>query len=378
MPRFLSLKSYLTTNRSNINKQDTTKFRRSRLSEREILRENVADKLKCPLCFCVPCFIGVAVMLVFIVLYVTVPHQRGLNFEKTECTVQKVDILKKGSCSLKTERFSPCYQIMVKYNTTTKGIKLSVLMENEQTLFHCAKCSYTFEKGSLFTKTKCSSSRSCLEKYHEKYGRIGEKYACFYDPEYTEDVFREYKISRSEAIYQTLLPALFIFLFILAFLFVQWDERKRRKLNEEIQRQKPHHITGTRRHKTDIPSCSTDSSETPSSTGSTAAMYRVRKRKMPCTKSHTLYTRDMEDVIMEEKPISPVTHSNTTPDLFMQVNVNKLKTQCACDGHVSLENHFELSREKENFRPVMASQHYYHNQLQRSRRALRYLPESVV
>lgn len=84
---------------------------------------------------------------------------------------------------------------------------------------------------------------------------------------------------------------------------------------------------------------------------------------------------------MEEKPISPashVTHSNTTPDLFMQVNVDRLETLCACDGHVSLENHFELSREKESFRPVMASQHYYHNQLQRSRRALRYLPESVV
>ena len=77
MPRFLGLKSYLTTNRSNINKQDATKFRRSRLSEREILRENIADKLKCPLCFCVPCFIGVAVMLVLIVLYVTAPYQRG-------------------------------------------------------------------------------------------------------------------------------------------------------------------------------------------------------------------------------------------------------------------------------------------------------------
>ena len=84
---------------------------------------------------------------------------------------------------------------------------------------------------------------------------------------------------------------------------------------------------------------------------------------------------------MEEKPISPrnhVTHSNAARDLFMQVNVEKLKTQCTCVGHTLLGNNFELSRDQERFKPVMASQHYYHNQLQRSRRALRYLPESVV
>ena len=48
----------------------------------------------------------------------------GLNFEKTECTVQNVEISKKGSCSLKTERFSPCYKIMVcvqKYFVTLNG-----------------------------------------------------------------------------------------------------------------------------------------------------------------------------------------------------------------------------------------------------------------
>ena len=102
---------------------------------------------------------------------------------------------------------------------------------------------------------------------------------------------------------------------------------------------------------------------------------------MPCTKSHALYTRDMEDVIMEEKPISPghhVTHSRAARDLFMQVNVEKLKTKCKCVSHTSLGNNFELSRHEDRFRPVMASQHYYQNQLERSRRALRYLPESVV
>ena len=78
MPRFLGLKSYLTTNRSNISKQDATKLRRSRLSEGEILRENVADRLKCPLCFCLPCFVVVVVMLVFIGMYVTSPYMKGL------------------------------------------------------------------------------------------------------------------------------------------------------------------------------------------------------------------------------------------------------------------------------------------------------------
>jgi hypothetical protein len=156
-----------------------------------------------------------------------------------------------------------------------------------------------------------------------------------------------------------------------------------RKLNTEIKRHRHRHRARDKshQHKTDIPSCSTDSSESPSSSGSTTAMYRVRKKKMPCTKSHALYTRDMEDVIMEEKPISPrnhVTQSNASRDLFMQVNVEKLKTLCACASHSSLGSNFELSRDAERFRPVMAGQHYYHNQLQRSRRALRYLPESVV
>jgi hypothetical protein len=78
MPRFLGLKTYLTTNRSNISKQDAAKIRRSRLSKNEILREDVADRLKCPLCFCLPCFLGIAVMLVFTVAYVTNPYMRGM------------------------------------------------------------------------------------------------------------------------------------------------------------------------------------------------------------------------------------------------------------------------------------------------------------
>ena len=156
-----------------------------------------------------------------------------------------------------------------------------------------------------------------------------------------------------------------------------------RKLNKEIKIQRHRHTAGrkAKHHKADIPSCSTDSSESPSSSGSTAAIYRVRKKKMPCTKSHALYTRDMEDVIMEEKPISPgghVTHSSAARDFFMEVNVDKLKTECACSGHASLGNHFELRRDEEMFKPVMPTQNYYQNQLQRSRRALRYLPESVV
>ena len=88
MPVFLGLKSYLTTNRSNISKQDATKLRRSRLSEGEILRENVADGLKCPLCFCLPCFVAVAVMLVFIGMYVTSPYMKGLCMTYKICESQ--------------------------------------------------------------------------------------------------------------------------------------------------------------------------------------------------------------------------------------------------------------------------------------------------
>ena len=78
MPKFLGIKSYLTTNRSNIRKQDATKIRRSHLSKSETLREDIADRLKCPLCFCLSCFVVVAVMLAFIVVYVTKPYMRGM------------------------------------------------------------------------------------------------------------------------------------------------------------------------------------------------------------------------------------------------------------------------------------------------------------
>ena len=78
MPRFLGIKSYLTTNRSSIRKQESTKIRRSHLSESAILRENIADRLRCPMCFCLPCFVAVVVMFVFIVAFVTEPYMQGM------------------------------------------------------------------------------------------------------------------------------------------------------------------------------------------------------------------------------------------------------------------------------------------------------------
>ena len=83
MPRFLGLKSYLTTNRSNITKQQAIRERRSRLSKWGVLREEVAGRLKCPLCFGVPCFVGAAVLLVLVGIYVTTPHLRGKYTNET-------------------------------------------------------------------------------------------------------------------------------------------------------------------------------------------------------------------------------------------------------------------------------------------------------
>ena len=79
---------------------------------------------------------------------------------------------------------------------------------------------------------------------------------------------------------------------------------------------------------------------------------------------------------MEEKPISPVNKRQS--NVFMEVNVDKLAPSCACANHQSLSNGFELARVRETFRPVIPSQYHHHNQLNQSRRALRYLPESIV
>lgn len=155
------------------------------------------------------------------------------------------------------------------------------------------------------------------------------------------------------------------------------------KLNESIESRGQHTPTKRPRqtHSNDIPSCTTESSDSHSSPDSSTTMYRVQNKQLPCTKHHVLNTRDMEDVIMEEKPVSPTYHSTRqhgVHDHYVQVNVNSCCKRCTYACHTLYSNHFELSRDKERFRPVQVNQFNHHDYLQRSRRAFGYLPESAV
>lgn len=77
MPVFPGIKSFLTTDRSSITKQETARIRRIRLNKSELLRENLADRLKCPLFFCIPCLLAVTFASVAILMYVTLPYIQG-------------------------------------------------------------------------------------------------------------------------------------------------------------------------------------------------------------------------------------------------------------------------------------------------------------
>ena len=58
-------------------KADIRTERRARSSKHELLRENIADKLRCPLCFCLPCVIIVLILLILIGIYVVQPYIQG-------------------------------------------------------------------------------------------------------------------------------------------------------------------------------------------------------------------------------------------------------------------------------------------------------------
>ena len=61
-------------------KADIRTERRSRASKHELMRENIADKLRCPLCFCLPCVVIVFILLILIGIYVVRPYVQGKVF----------------------------------------------------------------------------------------------------------------------------------------------------------------------------------------------------------------------------------------------------------------------------------------------------------
>lgn len=58
-------------------KDDIRTERRTRMSKYELLREDIADRLRCPLCFCLPCVIIIFILLILIGIYVVQPYIQG-------------------------------------------------------------------------------------------------------------------------------------------------------------------------------------------------------------------------------------------------------------------------------------------------------------
>ena len=59
-------------------REDLTKQRRSKLSKYELVRERAADKLKCPVFFCLPVVVVAFILLVLIGIYIIQPYRRGM------------------------------------------------------------------------------------------------------------------------------------------------------------------------------------------------------------------------------------------------------------------------------------------------------------
>ena len=58
-------------------RQDIAKERRLRANKCELIRENAAEKLRCPLCFCLPCVIVAFILLILIGVYIVQPFVKG-------------------------------------------------------------------------------------------------------------------------------------------------------------------------------------------------------------------------------------------------------------------------------------------------------------
>lgn len=58
-------------------RQELMKKRRAKLGKYELMRERTADKVKCPVVFCLPVVIVVLILLVLIGIYIVTPYQKG-------------------------------------------------------------------------------------------------------------------------------------------------------------------------------------------------------------------------------------------------------------------------------------------------------------
>lgn len=376
-------------------KADVRTERRTRMSKHELLREDIADRLRCPLCFCLPCVIIVFILLILIGIYVVQPYIQGRGLLSTECRVNRTEMLEGGSCSHRTDKFAPCFKIIVTYSVDETTESEAVLMENEQALSHCEKCSFTFGSSDLFGRySKCAwdsdlSAENCASTYMNLYGTPNNTFSCYFDPDNLEDVVRILKVSGGEAVSLILIPLFFLLLWLLAVVFMVYDRHLRSNIDEQIIQENvqankyPKKVTmsngsslplGRQNGGFDLETSTAASVESTAISGvATPRTRRRRKKKMPCSRAHYQFDYLDEGILMEDKPLSNVA-DNPSSYSFMTVDTSPV---CTCHHNGYLEAGFDLlPHSRDYFTPVSITPS--RSSRYSSEQGLVYLPESFV
>ncbi|XP_051874434.1 uncharacterized protein LOC127571776 isoform X2 [Pristis pectinata] len=191
--------------RSRAEKAERRAQRRRNISAEDLRREEIADKLKCPLIFLVPVILMLLLLLVLFGIYILKPFHKVLNFTAGNCTVLEIGREPEGSCSSDGDIFSPCVQIKVIVQLSGGSRGKAVIMENEQALVNCQQINTTFP--------------------------------CFYNPTNPHEVIRKKQLTWGMAVNSILWPFLCLLGYGAAGGFILFDCSKRRKLNALLERQ---------------------------------------------------------------------------------------------------------------------------------------------
>ncbi|XP_051874432.1 uncharacterized protein LOC127571776 isoform X1 [Pristis pectinata] len=231
--------------RSRAEKAERRAQRRRNISAEDLRREEIADKLKCPLIFLVPVILMLLLLLVLFGIYILKPFHKVLNFTAGNCTVLEIGREPEGSCSSDGDIFSPCVQIKVIVQLSGGSRGKAVIMENEQALVNCQQCSFTFGRHGVFADRllDCQGWRedynrlACVTNYLHQFGQINTTFPCFYNPTNPHEVIRKKQLTWGMAVNSILWPFLCLLGYGAAGGFILFDCSKRRKLNALLERQ---------------------------------------------------------------------------------------------------------------------------------------------
>ncbi|XP_078682055.1 calcium-activated potassium channel subunit beta-3-like [Branchiostoma floridae x Branchiostoma belcheri] len=142
--------------------------------------DNLSPERKHTICrklLCTGMFISVALIIMLGILIVK-PAIYGRAFKPTTCTVTSADYKERVDCSCGRNCYTqmPCLVVMVTYHNRKNGSATGMIHDDEGELDQWSMCSYH----------SCSRSGElnydAVSRFEEKYGQVGQTYACFYNP----------------------------------------------------------------------------------------------------------------------------------------------------------------------------------------------------